>query len=64
MKRLEIQEKLKASGINPESIIRPLESIITSTSSLQAEPIILDESIASNIVFDNENEESNDIDEE
>ena len=63
LKRLEFQQKLKESGIKPESLLEPLESVIKSSNSLMTEPIILcDESHATS--SDNESEESNDTKDE
>lgn len=61
-KRLELQRKLMDSGISPETLVEPLRAVTESTSSLQAEPIILGEPFT--ISEDNENEESSDIEEE
>lgn len=62
-KRLEINEKIKASGIDPQSLVNPLEAIVNSTTSLKAEPIKISEDSASMIVSDDEDEESTDTDE-
>ena len=40
-KRLEINEKLKASGIDPEALKNPLEILLDSTTALKTEPISL-----------------------
>ena len=64
LKRIELKEKLKASGIDPKGLVAPLEAIANSTNALQTEPIILDESAAMSVITDGESEESNDIDEE
>ena len=63
LKRLEIQQKLKDSGINTESLVSPLEAVTNSTTSLQAEPIVLGD-VSATEIFLNENEESNDIEDE
>lgn len=39
--RLEVYEKLKASGIDPEKLQQPLSTLNTYTQSLHAEPITL-----------------------
>lgn len=41
LKRLELHEKIKSTGANPEDLINPLEALSKSSSSLIAEPIIL-----------------------
>lgn len=63
-KRLEIYQKLKDSGIEPESLIGPLEQVLESSSSLRAEPIVLGESATQLQTTADEDEESIDIDEE
>lgn len=65
-KRLELQQKIKDSGINPESLLAPLEAIVESTTSLQVEPINLNDNQPAICPSssENENEESNDTDEE
>lgn len=40
-KRIEICEKLRQCNIQPEDILKPLDELITSSSSMQSEPIIL-----------------------
>lgn len=46
-KKLAIYEKIKASGINPETLTQPIETIAKSGSLLQVEPITLsDEDVA------------------
>ena len=40
-KRLELHEKIKSSGINPEDLQRPLEILYANTRSLETEPIVL-----------------------
>ena len=63
-KRLELQQKIKDSGIEPESLISPLEAIVSSTNSLHVEPIILNDNQPAVCPTLRQNEESNDIDEE
>ena len=63
LKRLELQKNLKDSGINPESLITSLDSIIENTSSLRVEPINLENSSEEIPSAISENEESTDIDE-
>ena len=58
LKRLELQQKLKDSGINPESLKAPLEAVIESTSSLKAEPIKLGDTASIISVSIDEAEES------
>lgn len=64
LKRLELKQKLKDSGINPESLLSPMENIVKSTTSLQTEPIILSEESAITSVTNDEDEESIDIEDE
>lgn len=61
LKRLELHKKIKDSGIEPESLIAPLEAVYNSAISLKAEPIILSDEVK---VTDDAIEESIDIDEE
>ncbi len=63
-KRLELIKKLKDSGIEPQSLVEPLEAIVESTTSLQVEPIILSESPSIVELTDDEDEESIDIEDE
>ena len=64
LKRLEFKQKLKDSGIDPESLLSPMEAIVESTTSLQAEPIILGEETAISSVTNGEDEESIDTEDE
>lgn len=64
LKRLELQQKLRDSGINPESLVAPLDAIVESTSSLHVEPITLESNPTEIISAISANEESTDIDEE
>ncbi len=57
------KQKLKESGIEPESLLEPLESVIRSADSLMAEPIILDEEQPIPSLND-ESEESSDTEDE
>lgn len=61
IKRLELNQKLKESGINPNTLLEPLQAIVESTVSLQTEPITLGEDSSIIAVTDIEDEESNDI---
>lgn len=61
MKRLELNQKLKESGINPNTLLEPLQAIVESTASLQTEPITLGEDSSIIAITDIEDEESNDI---
>lgn len=63
-KRLELNQKLKDSGINPESLLEPLKAVVESTSSLQAEPITLGKEAIISAPTDSEDEESNDTEDE
>ena len=60
LKRLELKQKIKDSGINPESLVAPLEDVVESTDSLEVEPIVTGDS---SVLLDSvdENEESIDI---
>ena len=64
LKRLELKQKIKDSGISPESLLSPMEAIIESTTSLQAEPIILSEEEAVTFLLNDEGEESIDTEDE
>lgn len=64
LKRLAIQQKIKDSGISPESLAAPLEAIIESTSSLHAEPIVVGDHASFMNQIDDENEESIDTEDE
>lgn len=64
LKRLELKQKLKDSGIDPDSLLSPMENIVKSTTSLQTEPIILGEESAITSVTNDEDEESIDIEDE
>lgn len=64
LKRLELQQKLRDSDINPESLIEPLKAIAESTSSLNAEPIIIGDEVSSVFVMVDVNEESIDTEDE
>lgn len=63
-KRIEVLEKIRSSGINPEDLVQPLEALSQGASSLQAEPIILGDDASAIPIEADVNEESNDIDEE
>lgn len=63
LKRLELQQKLRDSGINPESLITPLNAIVESTTSLHVEPITLENNLDEIISSISADEESIDIDE-
>lgn len=63
-KRLEIYEKLKASGINPETLNQPIEAIASSCSSLQIEPITVNDEHAAILPAEAVAPESHDTDEE
>ncbi|MFG6334824.1 MAG: hypothetical protein K1W20_05035 [Lachnospiraceae bacterium] len=63
-KRLEVYEKLKASGIDPEKLQQPLSTLNKYTQSLQAEPITLGDASsippmegAEQVILDIENEQ-------
>lgn len=49
------------SGINPNTLLEPLQAIVESTASLQTEPITLGEDSSIIAITDIEDEESNDI---
>lgn len=63
-KKLELTKKLRDSGVDPESLVKPLEAVAKSASSLKAEPIVLgsEQTLISNL--EDENEESSDIEDE
>ena len=63
-KKLELTKKLRDSGVDPESLVKPLEAVAESASSLKAEPIVLgsEQPLISNL--EDENEESSDIEDE
>lgn len=63
-KRIELYNKIKDSDINPESLNEPLKAIVESTTSLQTEPIIIDEPSAVVVTLNTENEESTEIEDE
>lgn len=46
-KKLEIYEKIKASGINPEDLAEPLDTLYKNTMSLETKPIVLQTNSAS-----------------
>lgn len=58
MKRLELHQKLTACGIDPETLEPPLRAVAESTTSLQAEPIIISESATPVTHADSGDEES------
>lgn len=64
LKRLELNKKIKDSGIDPESLISPLSAVVESTVSLHAEPIILEDTTDVVFPLDIENEESTDTEDE
>lgn len=64
LKRLELQQKLRDSGINPESLMEPLNAIVESTSSLNVQPIIIGAEASVIPITIGENEESIDTEEE
>ena len=64
IKRLTIQQKIKDSGISPESLTAPIEAIIESTTSLQVEPIVVGDQASLINPIDDENEESIDTEDE
>ena len=64
LKRIELHQKIKESGINPESLIGPLEELVESTASLQTEPIILGDEASILVHPENENEESSETEDE
>lgn len=63
-KKLELTKKLRDSGVDPESLVKPLDAVAKSASSLKAEPIVLgsEQPLISNL--EDENEESSDIEDE
>lgn len=64
IKRFELQKKLKDSGIDPESLIAPLEALVDSTTSLNVEPIVVNEASALEVSTDDADEELVDIEDE
>ena len=63
-KRLNLVQKIKDSGINPESLNRPIDALFAGCTSLEVEPIILDDASAANVSLANEAQESQDIEDE
>lgn len=45
-KKLELYKKIKASGIDPETLNAPIDALIASCSTLEVEPIVLDDETA------------------
>lgn len=64
LKRLELHEKIKSTGANPGDLINPLEVLSKSSSSLIAEPIILNAKTPVVSITECENVSSIDTDEE
>lgn len=62
-KKLAIYEKIKASGINPETLTQPIETIAKSGSLLQVEPIILSDEDVAILSKEAAAPESHDVDE-
>ena len=60
LKRLELYQKIKDSGVDPKSLVLPLETLVSSATSLHASPIVLDNSYPVLSTVD-EDEESTDI---
>lgn len=63
-KKIEIYEKIKASGINPGTLSQPINSIISGCSSLRVEPITLSDETAANLPEEAVIPESHDAEEE
>lgn len=63
-KKLEIYEKIKASGINPETLKQPIEAIASACSTLQVEPITVNDEHAAILPAEAAVPEPHDIDEE
>ncbi len=62
-KKLAIYEKIKASGINPETLTQPIETIAKSGSLLQVEPITLSDEDVAILSKEAAAPESHDVDE-
>lgn len=52
------------TGINPESLKTPIDALLNGCSTLEVEPIILDDASAANVSLANEAQESQDIEDE
>lgn len=57
-------QKIKDSGINPESLKNPVDALLTGCTTLEVEPIILDDASAANVPLATEVQESPDIEDE
>ena len=63
-KKAELLQKIKDSGIDPESLNDPVNALLSGCSTLEVEPIILDDASAANVPVANEVQESQDIEDE
>ena len=63
-KKVALMQKIKDSGIDPESLKTPINALLNGCSSLEVEPIILDDAAAANVPMANEAQESQDIEDE
>ena len=60
----DLMQKIKDSGINPESLKNPVDALLTGCTTLEVEPIILDDASAANVPLATEVQESPDIEDE
>lgn len=63
-KKADLLQKIKDSGINPESLKNPVDALLTGCTTLEVEPIILDDASAANVPLATEVQESPDIEDE
>lgn len=63
-KKAELLQKIKDSGIDPESLNDPVNALLSGCATLEVEPIILDDASAANVPAANEVQESQDIEDE
>ncbi len=63
-KKLELYNKIKDSGIDPEALNNPIDALASGCSALEVAPIILDDEIAAILSAEASRQESPDTDEE
>ena len=63
-KKLELYNKIKASGIDPETLNAPIDALVSGCSTLEVEPIVLDDEAAATLSAEASMQESPDTEDE
>ncbi len=63
-KKLELYNKIKASGIDPETLNSPINALVSGCSTLEVEPIVLDDEAAATLSAEASMQESPDTEDE